>query len=557
MAGFDNDVMYAENVDFTGGSTVEGRVTSNGQLLIGSTVAPNIRVGSLSSTGGSVTITTGSGTINLEAGASVPTTFNADSGSATPAANTLILAGGTNGIDTTASGNTVTFNFDVTEVPTLATSYPCDSGTATPAANVLTLTGQNSGSHPVMDTIGSGATATFENRAHLTPIVVDPSATQGVRGTYQTIAAAITAASSGNDIFIRPGTYTENLTLKVGVNLVGFKGDELTPQVTIVGNATLTTAGTCSISNVRLQTNAASLLTVSGSAASIVNLGNCYLNATDATAITYSSSSSSSQINLQNCRGDLGTTGIALYTGTGAGAMNFEYCKFTNSGNSTTASAMSSTGQYFMRYSYFENLFSNTGTGAGLQIFDCVFNCGAQNSVVFALASTAGGGGTIERCFIGSGTATAITIGASAEISLTQCNLQSSNANVISGAGTCNYGDLTFSGTSRLNAATIQVPRALSNNAVVIKSPGAYPYTTVPQDEVILVDTASARTITPLASPVTGQKHIIKDSVGSAASNNITITPSGKNIDGAASSTINIAYGSVTIVYNGSEWSIV
>jgi pectin methylesterase-like acyl-CoA thioesterase len=38
-------------------------------------------------------------------------------------------------------------------------------------------------------------------------------------GTHTTIAAALTSASTGDTIFIRPGTYTENLTLKAGVNL--------------------------------------------------------------------------------------------------------------------------------------------------------------------------------------------------------------------------------------------------------------------------------------------------------------------------------------------------
>jgi hypothetical protein len=60
-----------------------------------------------------------------------------------------------------------------------------------------------------------------------------------------------------------------------------------------------------------------------------------------------------------------------------------------------------------------------------------------------------------------------------------------------------------------------------------------------------------------MASPITGQTYRIKDNVGSAASNNITITPSGKNIDGVASKTININYGSMDIIYNGTEWSIV
>ena len=100
------------------------------------------------------------------------------------------------------------------------------------------------------------------------------------------------------------------------------------------------------------------------------------------------------------------------------------------------------------------------------------------------------------------------------------------------------------------------VINTVSGRVVKITTPGAYPYTTLTTDYVILVDTSSARTITPLAAPVTGTTYRIKDSVGSAAANNITITPSGKNIDGAASTTININYGSVDIVYNGTEWSI-
>ena len=92
---------------------------------------------------------------------------------------------------------------------------------------------------------------------------------------------------------------------------------------------------------------------------------------------------------------------------------------------------------------------------------------------------------------------------------------------------------------------------------ISVVTPGAYPYTTTATDAVILVDTSVARTIEPMASPTTGQMYYIKDSVGSAATNNITVTPSGKNIDGAASYTMNVAYGSATIVYNGTEWSLI
>lgn len=97
---------------------------------------------------------------------------------------------------------------------------------------------------------------------------------------------------------------------------------------------------------------------------------------------------------------------------------------------------------------------------------------------------------------------------------------------------------------------------ALAGQIVAITTPGAYPYTTLATDFVILVDSSAARTITPLGSPATGQMYRIKDNTGSAALNNITITPSGKNIDGAASKIINSNYGSVDIVYNGTQWNL-
>ena len=114
----------------------------------------------------------------------------------------------------------------------------------------------------------------YRNYSVANGFTVDPSG----NGDFTTIAAALTASVSGTDIFIRPGTYTENLTLKAGVNLVGFKGDESTPNVTIIGKLTYTVAGTCTVSNIRLQTISDFFLAVTGSAASVINLENCFLN---------------------------------------------------------------------------------------------------------------------------------------------------------------------------------------------------------------------------------------------------------------------------------------
>ena len=47
MAGFDNDVLYCDNVDFTGGSPVTGKMLADGQLLIGSGTDRRIQVNTL------------------------------------------------------------------------------------------------------------------------------------------------------------------------------------------------------------------------------------------------------------------------------------------------------------------------------------------------------------------------------------------------------------------------------------------------------------------------------------------------------------------------------
>ena len=110
MPGFDNGCVYFENgIDPRGTPPVINQM-SDGKLLIGSNVAPYVICNNITSSDSTVTITNGPGTIDLKSGASVPTTFVAeDASTATPALNILNIVGtSTNGIDTTAIGNTVT-----------------------------------------------------------------------------------------------------------------------------------------------------------------------------------------------------------------------------------------------------------------------------------------------------------------------------------------------------------------------------------------------------------------------------------------------------------------
>ena len=76
---------------------------------------------------------------------------------------------------------------------------------------------------------------------------------------------------------------------------------------------------------------------------------------------------------------------------------------------------------------------------------------------------------------------------------------------------------------------------------------------------IISVDTSARHTIT-LATVTTnvGRVFIIKDVTGNANVANIIIdTEGGQNIDGAASYTINTAYGSATLYSNGSNWFVI
>ncbi len=77
-------IMSADNVSFDGTSR-GGAITTDGQLLIGSTASPHIKVGTLTSTGSTVTITYSSPNINLEVagGGSGISTIDGDSGSVT------------------------------------------------------------------------------------------------------------------------------------------------------------------------------------------------------------------------------------------------------------------------------------------------------------------------------------------------------------------------------------------------------------------------------------------------------------------------------------------
>jgi hypothetical protein len=397
----------------------------------------------------------------------------------------------------------------------------------------------------LMTSQGSSASA-WKNSGFITPYVVNPTA--GI-GNYTTIQSAITAASAGNDVYITPGTYTENLTLKAGVNLCTIKGNEVSGLVTIVGNATMSVVGTVEIANINLQTNGSNpFLTVSGSVASIVNLVNCVLTVGNQPGISFTSSSASAQINMSRCSGDLNTNTATFYTMTSPGTITIEYCFFTNSGASPNSST-NSTGLVDLYYSHFLSRFSTTGSG-NINKNYCFIDTSAINQTGLTLFGT----GTSDARFTDnlSGTASAISVGSGCTINCYKCLVNSSNTNAITGAGTINYTDLSFSGTSNTINVTTQnpIPFTLANggtNASLTATANNLVYST--STALALLATANSAALVTNSSGVPAWSSTMTN--GQVIIGSTSGTPTAATLTAGSNVTITNGAGSITIASSG------
>jgi hypothetical protein len=142
-SGFYNgSIMFADNVRFDG-LEQPGQVTADGQLIIGSGVAPHLRVATLTA-GTGITITNGAGSITISAaGGSGIETINGDSGSITGSSVTIFAnkanrnAGAS--VEFVNSGTTSTLN--VTSLVLFNTFIGQNAGTLTASGGSNTSLG--------------------------------------------------------------------------------------------------------------------------------------------------------------------------------------------------------------------------------------------------------------------------------------------------------------------------------------------------------------------------------------------------------------------------------
>lgn len=267
--------------------------------------------------------------------------------------------------------------------------------------------------------------------------IVTPSATPWL-GTHTTIASAITSAAGlgGNQtIAILPGTYTENLTLRPGINLTGWGTDasqSATGTVVIIGKLSFSSAGTVNIYGIQLQTNSDFCVEITGSAVSRVELTNCYVNCSNNTGLNLNSSGVGSYISLLNCNGDVGFAGGSLFD-VASGALYINDSFITNSISSTTPSSNSGTGRIFIQYSVLSFPVNSSGSG-GVLVEASLISNGSNTTCLTSSAGTL----TLNGSIINSGSATAIVVNTPGQTQISLNNIASSNASVISGTGSGN-----------------------------------------------------------------------------------------------------------------------
>jgi hypothetical protein len=312
-------------------------------------------------------------------------------------------------------------------------------------------------------------------------------------GTHTTIAAAISAASSGDDIFISPGLYVENLSLKAGVNLTGFGCDNY-GNVIIQGNCTFTGTGSVNIYGIQLQTNSDYLISVTGSAASVLNIDSCYLNMTNHTGILYSSSSGSSTLDITNCVGDLGTTGISVFNNSGAGICYFYNSYITNSGSSVTANTFSA-GNNLIRNSTITNPITTSST-ATLQVVLSTIITGNTTSLMLG-----GGDVNLLYAFINSGTASAISISSPVNCGVRFCQIISTNTNAITGSGQVlsNYNVFTSSANINTTTRSLFAAQGVVGSSPATGALGEVLSANVPSGSAVSLTTATPANITSLS----------------------------------------------------------
>jgi len=463
--GFRNGDLICRNISFDytldPPAAQPGVITANGQLLIGSVVTtPNIAMsaGTLTSPDASVVIGYAYPNITLQAvggGGGTLNTLTPDVGGAViPIAN----------------------NINVNGLPSLGFGLP----------QLQSMTSKNG--NPNLQ-IKAPNCALF---------IVDANA---LYGTHTTIQSAITDASTlfvntgiVQTVFVRPGIYTENITMATGVNLQGFCS-EYGASSTLLGSMTVGSVGTIEVNSMLIQTNGSVSIVGTSGAGSKVVFNNCGLLATNANMINLTVNHI---FRFTYCWGQLTSMGICYVT-VAVGLVSFHWCRLNNSAASVTYNTMNS-GELDLSYTFLQMpiavngasnyafAYSSFGGGGPINVPGLVHNGGV--GTYFVTNCTIGGGGVNNPAMIVNGLGGIIFNGN---------NVLGNNSGTVmaSGTGTISYNAFNFTGPGNLITITNQSTQAMGPRIALTQGPqilsgAGVPAITAPKGSLFLRNDAVA-----------------------------------------------------------------
>ncbi len=226
---------------------------------------------------------------------------------------------------TTFIFNPLTHKFDVslvTAVPpgTVASITGDTGGPISPSGGTVAIQGNQPGNLGAIEFTGSGAgqiyvssvvddssiaisaTGELVSQVGVATYVVSPTANEG---NYTTIQAAVNAASSGDTIFIKDGTYNESVVLKAGLNITAAAGSGFSGNVNITGGFTFAGGGDVFVNNIRFTSDNQDSIIFNGATEGSVNLTLCYFECTNNNSVYYTNTDADSSITIEDCDGDM------------------------------------------------------------------------------------------------------------------------------------------------------------------------------------------------------------------------------------------------------------
>jgi len=501
------DVATTAAVTF-GSVTSTGNVTDHGNRVITSitpTAGAGINISSLTSSGPSASFTINNLGVNSLTGTANQITASASTGAVTLSLpqNISSTATVTFGTVTSTGAITDTGNRVVTSVtPTAGTGINISSLTSTGPSTAFTI--NNLG-------VTSLTGGTYLRVSQST-------------GSVTLTNLGVTNILNGTGISIDANTGTVTITNTGVTTFNGASG-----SVFGVGSLTAGTrvAVSASTGSVTISVPDVGVTAVNGSTGSVLVVSSI------ATGAGISASASTGTVTLTNT----GVTGFNGQTGsvTGVSAVN------------------GSTGSVLV--------VSSLAAGAGITVSASTGSVTVTNAGV-----TAFNGSTGAVLGVGSITGTANQVTASASTGSVTLSLPQS----IATSSTPQFAGLTIAGTGAVTigsttagtmnnvaiGATTATTAKFTGLTVGYVSVGSATYTADANTNIIGCNRAGTIGVT-LPAVAVGRMVTIKDESGNAASNVITITPASGLIEGNASYTLNINYGSVTTYCNGTNWFII